>query len=117
MIHNPYKRFIKRTSYGAGMTRRRSKLEIHLEILNSIKMGVKKPTRIMYAVNVSWKPLQHAFENMLSQDLISEVDTTYSEDSRTSRVYEITSKGDSVLKYFRKAQNMLGIKNVISIKP
>ena len=98
------------------MTRRRSKLEIHLEILNSIKMGVKKPTRIMYNVNVSWKPLQQAFENMLSQDLISEVDTTYSEDGRTSRVYEITSKGDSVLAYFRKAENMLGIENVISLK-
>ena len=98
------------------MTRRRSKLEIHLEILNSLKMGIRKPTRIMYNVNVSWKPLQQAFDNMLNQDLILEIDTSYGEDSRTSRIYELTSKGDSVLKYFWKAENMLGIGNVMGLE-
>jgi len=95
------------------MTRRRSRLEIQLEILNSLKLGFKKPTRIMYNVNVSWKSLQNSFDNMISQDLIFEIDTSYGEDSRTSRIYELTSKGINVLKYFQKAENMYGIVKII----
>lgn len=95
------------------MTRRRSRLEIQLEILNSLKLGIKKPTRIMNNVNISWKSLQNAVDNMLSQDLIFEIDTSYSEDSRTSRIYELTSKGINVLKYFQKAENMFGIVKVV----
>ena len=98
------------------MSRRRSKLEIHLEILQKIKLGVKKPTRIMYGVNVSWKPLQEAFSKLIDQELIKEVDTLHNEDNRTTRIYELTAKGDSVLSYFKKAETMLGLKQVVSIK-
>ena len=98
------------------MSRRRSKLEIHLEILQQIKMGVKKPTKIMYGVNVSWKPLQEAFSMLIGEELIREVDTLHNEDNRTTRIYELTAKGDSVLSYFKKAESMLGLKQVISIR-
>jgi predicted transcriptional regulator len=98
------------------MSRRRSKLEIYLEILLQIKMGVKKPTRIMYGVNVSWKSLQEAFGNLIGQELIREVDTLNGADNRTTKIYELTSKGESVLSYFKKAETLLGIKQLVSIR-
>jgi predicted transcriptional regulator len=56
------------------MNKRRSKLEIYLEVLQIIKDGTSKPTQIMYNANISWKPLIQALNSMISQDLIREID-------------------------------------------
>jgi len=43
---------------------------------------------------------------MVSQDLINEIDTTSIErkrDKRTSKIYEITMKGEQVHRYFKGA--------------
>ena len=86
------------------MKSRRSKLEIYLDVLKVIKEGTKKPTRIMYGANLSWKLLQGILSSMVTQDLILEVDASQSKDKRTSRYYEITPKGDSVIRYFDRAK-------------
>ena len=52
------------------MTGRRSKLEIYLDVLWIIKNGTKKPTRIMYGANLSWKPLMKNLEFMIKQGLL-----------------------------------------------
>lgn len=88
------------------MEHRRSKLEIYLEVLQIIKSGVSKPTCIMFQANISWQPLKRVLNSMVSQDLINEIDTTSIErkrDKRTSKIYEITMKGEQVHRYFKGA--------------
>lgn len=91
------------------MKSRRSKLEIYLDVLKVIKDGTKKPTRIMYGANLSWKLLQGILSSMVAQNLIDEVDASESKDKRTSKYYEITPKGDSVIRYFDRAKGLIEI--------
>ncbi|MGD2142420.1 MAG: winged helix-turn-helix domain-containing protein [Candidatus Bathyarchaeota archaeon] len=94
---------------------RRSKLEIYLEVLKIIKSGTSKPTRIMYAANISWQPLMRVLESLKAQGLINEIDATTegrNKDKRTSRIYEITMKGEQVIRYFREAKD-LGINEAL----
>jgi len=88
---------------------RRSKLEIYLEVLQIIKDGTSKPTRIMYNANISWQPLMRVLKSMISQDLIREIDVSSEgrkRDKRTSRLYEITMKGEQVIRYFKEAKEL-----------
>ena len=96
------------------MARRRSKLEIYVEVLSIVKSGTSKPTRVMYDANLSWDHLHRILEPMLRQELIEEIDTTNerSRDKRTSKRYVLTQKGENVLRYFNdtKAFGIDGIK-------
>lgn len=98
------------------MTRRRSKLEIYLDVLWIIKNGTHKPTRIMYGANLSWKPLQRILNSMVSQDLVREVDARDNRDKRTNKYYEITQKGENVVKYFNRAKDLLQLEEVAKIR-
>ena len=91
------------------MKNRRSKLEIYLDVLNVIKEGTTKPTRIMYGANLSWKLLQGVLKSMVAQDLIEEIDMSTSRDKRTNTVYQVTNKGDSVIRYFDRAKGLMEI--------
>lgn len=98
------------------MTRRRSKLEIYLDVLWIIKDGTRKPTRIMYGANLSWKPLQRILNSMVSQGLIKEIDMSDSRDKRTNMCYEITQKGENVVKYFNRARDLIELEEVAKIR-
>ncbi|MCK4791640.1 MAG: hypothetical protein KAV87_48360 [Desulfobacteraceae bacterium] len=87
------------------MSQRRSKLEIHLKMLAAIRDGEDKPTRIMYATNLSWKPTQRVLVQLVEQELVLEIRGAESLKSR--RRYKITEKGVAVLKYFDKAKELL----------
>ena len=91
------------------MKNRRSKLEIYLDVLKVIKEGTKKPTRIMYGANLSWKLLQGVLNSMVGQDLIEEIDVSTSRDKRTNTVYQVTNKGDSVIRYFDRAKGLIEV--------
>ena len=78
-------------------------------MLKVIKEGTKKPTRIMYGANLSWKLLQGILGSMVSQGLIEEIDASNSRDKRTTKVYEVTSKGDSVIRYFDRAKGLIEV--------
>lgn len=82
------------------MKSRRSQLDIYLDILNVIKNGEEKPTRIMYEANLSWKPLNNAISSLVDQGLLLELDVSDSMDKRTKNIYKITKKGESLLQYF-----------------
>jgi len=74
-----------------------------LDILSAIKGGMDKPTRIMYASNLSWKPTQKVLSNLMEQGLLEMRITP-----RLSRKrYIITEKGIDVLDYFEKANEVL----------
>ena len=92
------------------MSPRRSKLEIRLKILTTVRQGVDKPTRIMYAANMSWKPVQRILSHLVEQGLLLEVLNTESRQSK--RRYQITEKGEQVLDYFEKAKDILPLEDV-----
>ena len=89
------------------MSPRRSKLDIILKVLSSVKNGVDKPTRIMYASNMSWKPTQQILANLVSQGFLSEMQILGK--GRPKMRYEITEKGNNVLDYFSGAEKLLKI--------
>ncbi len=91
------------------MKQRRSRLEVHLDVLYTIRNGVKKPTRIMYGANLSWKPLQRVLGSLINQNLVMEVDPVDPKDKRTSVCYDLTKKGENVLSYFAKASSLIEI--------
>jgi predicted transcriptional regulator len=95
---------------------RRSKLEIYLDVLWAIKRGTRKPTRIMYDANLSWKPLQKILLSMKSQDLIVEIDARAEKDKRTSNVYEITQKGENIVKYFNMGKDYLNLEEITKVR-
>ena len=86
------------------MSSKRSRIEIYLDILQTIKKGVDKPTRIMYRTNLSWKPLVQILDTMMEQKLIT------SEELGSHITYKITEKGKNVLNYFHKAMQLIEIK-------
>jgi predicted transcriptional regulator len=92
---------------------RRSKLEIYLDVLWSIKNGTTKPTRIMYESNLSWRPLQSILGSMVSQGLVTQVDAADSRDRRTNTVYEMTQKGERVVEYFNRGRDLIELERVI----
>lgn len=95
---------------------RRSKLEIYLDVLWAVKRGTRKPTRIMYEANLSWKPLQKILKSMISQDLIVEVDARAERDKRTSIVFEITQKGENIVKYFNRGKDYLRLEEISKVR-
>jgi len=74
-----------------------------LDILSAIRDGKEKPTKIMYAANLSWKPTQKVLSNLMEQGLLEMRITP-----RLSRKrYMITEKGINVLDLFEKADEVL----------
>ena len=63
----------------------------------------------MYGANLSWRLLQGVLNNMVSQDLIQEVDVSGSRDKRSNTVYSVTNKGDSVIRYFDRAKALIDV--------
>jgi predicted transcriptional regulator len=91
----------------AGLKERRSSLELHLDVLEAIKNGREKPTRIMYEANLSWTALKDILSSLVSQDLVEEIDMTESRDKRTNKVYRVTEKGNHLIRYFHRAEQLL----------
>ena len=87
------------------MRKKRSKLEIYLEILRMINEGEKKPTRIMYRTNISWFRCCQFLKSMVSQNLIKEA----SQNKR--KEYAITEKGQKVLKYEERMTKLIKVEN------
>jgi predicted transcriptional regulator len=92
------------------MSVRRSKLDIMLSVLSTVKEGVDKPTRIMYATNLSWNPLKEVLSSLVKQELLREIEVPRIKRSR--RRYEVTEKGVNVLTYFEGASEILDIEKV-----
>ena len=74
-----------------------------LIILAAIRDGVDKPTRIMYAANMSWRPSQRMLSNMMDQDLVEVIIAP----GLSKKRYAITEKGINMIDYFKKANDIL----------
>lgn len=87
------------------MAKRRSRLELMLEVLSIMKGGESKPTRITYAAKLSWTTARKIFNKLMVQGLITE--QHIQSERKTKRQYEITWKGLRVLEYFEEAQGFI----------
>jgi predicted transcriptional regulator len=85
------------------MSRRRSRLEITLNILSIVRKGKDKPTNITYAANLSWKSTQRILSNLVVQGLIEMRITS----GLSKKRYMITEKGVNVLDYYKKANEIM----------
>jgi len=89
------------------VSERRSKLEIMLKVLEAVREGVDKPTRIMYAANMSWNPTQEVLARLVEDGLIRV--TEESGGRRSKKRYEITEKGANVIRYFQGVKALINI--------
>jgi len=89
------------------MSPRRSRLDIQLDVLNAVRKGVDKPTRIMYAANMSWKPVRKILDSLVDGGLLTV--NTNTDGKTVRRRYEITEKGISVLNYLEGARELVNI--------
>ena len=87
--------------------KRRSKLDIMLSVLRTVEGGVAKPTKIMYASNMSWNLTQKVFTDLVNQNLLEMTEAPGSK--RSTKRYMITEKGRNVLNYFDGAKALLQI--------
>ncbi len=83
------------------MTRKRSKIEIYLEILKTLKSGIDKPTNVMYKCNLAWKPFKNDLKTLIDNRLIEIVDRG------SRRTFKLTEKGQEFLKQFETAEAIL----------
>ena len=90
------------------MSARRSKFQLSVEVLGQIKAGEKKPTRIMYSANLSWKSLKEILESLVSQGLVEE-NVVSMTSKRAKRRYRITPKGENVLQYYNMVSDLIEI--------
>ena len=72
-------------------SRKRSRIQIFIDVLRIISSGEYKPTRIMHKSNLSWIPLQQILNRMVELNLIRR------RLSGTHRYYFITDKGRAFL--------------------
>ena len=84
---------------------RRSKMEMHLDILKILaQKGPLKLTHIMYKSNVNFSVLKEYLDFLIKQELIEE------KTLRKERIaYAVTQRGLAVLGYFRELQILLPI--------
>jgi predicted transcriptional regulator len=86
---------------------RRSKLDIMITVLKTIQGGMDKPTRIMYAANMSWNSTQKVFADLIRQELIYFTEEQGAR--RAKKRYHLTDKGMNVLDYFQGASSLLKV--------
>ena len=84
---------------------RRSKLEMYVGILSVLaNRGPLKLTHIMYKANLNCSVLTEDLGFLIQKELIEERNV-----GKNRKVYAITQRGVTVLKYFRELKRMLPI--------
>jgi len=81
---------------------RRSSFQIAIEVLAVIESGETRPTRIMYATNLSWNSLKSILNILVEKEFIHEEHL-----SNRNRVYSITAKGQEVLRYYDHLESLV----------
>jgi predicted transcriptional regulator len=86
------------------MTARRSKFQISIEVLEAISHGEFKPTRLMYACNLSWSSMKDVLGLLETKGYIEDL----SSDGKRKQL-GITGKGTEILGYYDGLENLVQI--------
>ena len=88
---------------------RRSELEMQVDILKALaRHGPLKLTHIMYKANVNCSVLKEYLDFLIEQKVV-ETQETLKRGSSKRKVYAISERGKTVLKYFRELDIALQI--------
>jgi predicted transcriptional regulator len=78
-------------------------------VLDAVTSGTEKPTRIMYEAGLSWNIMNEILSSLVSQGFVEKVDVLKRGGRRSRRVYRITRKGESLVRYYRNAEQLLKV--------
>lgn len=81
--------------------KRRSKIEIYMEILRSLSEGTKRAAHIMYHAHLSYAQTKSYLNHLLRNNLI------FQEERYGKKVYGITPKGKEILENYKKIQKSI----------
>jgi predicted transcriptional regulator len=83
------------------MGRKRTSLEIYIDIMRAVDSGACKPTKIMYKCNLAWKPFKNSLISLVEHGVIRAIK------KGKRKTYELTEKGHRVFRNFERAEAML----------
>jgi predicted transcriptional regulator len=83
---------------------RRSSFQIAIDVLTVIGEGEKRPTRIMYASNLSWNSLRGTLDLLVDKGYVDEDFI-----SKRNKKYSITAKGREVLGYYDRLESLVQV--------
>lgn len=86
------------------MSTRRSSFQIAVDVLTVIGKGEQRPTRIMYASNLSWNSLKGTLDTLVGKGYVDEVSM-----NQKQRRYSISSKGRDVLSYYTRLESLVQV--------
>ena len=86
------------------MSTRRSGFQIAVDVLAVIAEGERRPTRIMYASNLSWNSLRNTLDVLVDKGYVDE----FYQNNKQKR-YDITPKGKDVLSYYSRLETMVKV--------
>ena len=86
------------------MSPRRSSFQIAIDVLTVISEGEERPTRIMYASNLSWNSLKGTLELLVDKGYVDEEEV-----SDRVKKYSITAKGREVLGYYDRLESLVQV--------
>ena len=86
------------------MSTRRSSFQIAVDVLTVINKGEDRPTRIMYASNLSWNSLKGTLDTLVGKGYVDEV----SMNAKQKR-YSISTKGKDVLSYYERLESLVQV--------
>ena len=86
------------------MSTRRSSFQIAVDVLTVISRGEERPTRIMYASNLSWNSLKGTLDTLVGKGYVDEVSM-----NQKQKRYSISSKGRDVLSYYTRLESLVQV--------
>ena len=82
---------------------RRSSFQITIDVLTVIDKGEQRPTRIMYASNLSWASLKSTLDLLVSKGYI------YENRVNKNKKYFVTAKGREILGYYNHLESLVQV--------
>ena len=86
------------------MSTRRSSFQIAVDVLTVIGEGEQRPTRIMYASNLSWNSLRGTLDILVGKGYVDEMFL-----NKKQKRYSITMKGKDVLGYYNRLESLVQV--------
>lgn len=83
------------------MPQRRTRLEIHFDVMMALKNGNNKKTSIMNAANISWQMLNEIMGSLISQGYVEEIKSLHWRDRRIKVYYDFTARGEKMMSYIK----------------
>jgi predicted transcriptional regulator len=88
-----------------ALSPRRSSFQIAVDVLTVINEGESRPTRIMYASNLSWNTLRSTLDLLVNKGYAEEA----SDFTTRGKQYTITQSGSNVLRYYDRLEDLVKV--------